>query len=279
MMTKMKLRKLVVLLLFFASTYSVNAQCGAEPITVTDWCENGFAKWEFDSPTSGASYVWYDYFDPDTLTPASLNGSGLLRFEAKLDSTDLPEFYSPIRVSAPLTSVEYVYFKILNGLAVPFGAPTFTQVPINTPFEMDFSITNPIRFNSIKVPVVLMNPNRLYKIQVEFQNAGIGSAVYTFSGLSATQISGNNYLVTIPIDLTLTTPGLETISINTNPTGGGTASQVNGLLVSNTQITPQTVFPVSIAAGSANASGGGFTVGYDWDFTTVCEPQLSGISS
>lgn len=260
------------------------AQCGAESITITDWCENTYAKWEFDTPTPDASYIWYGYVDPSTLVPVDFDASGVLIPTAglpKYDSTNATDFYTPFRVKQAIDGnfVNLTYQKIIHSDAVPYGTPTLTSKPVNSVFEVDFDLTEDIRLNTVKIPVKLNSPTALYKIQVAFGSlSGTGSAVYEFSGISAQQISGDNYLVEVPVDINLIAGTGQKLVINTNPTGS-TAAQVDGVLFSNTQITTGVDGPFTFGANAATTNGGVHSVIYDWDYTIVCEPLNSGVAN
>lgn len=279
----MKLEKFFCLLMLVVSIQLVKGQCGTEPITDTDWCENTKAKWEFDAPTPGASYIWYNYIDLTTLTAANYDANGLLipdSFISKYDSTTSTEFYSPFRIKQATqgTSIELTYQKIIRNTVNEYNTTTFTPKAPGAVFEVTFDATESVRLNSVQVPVQLTSPTQQYKIQVSFGSlAGPGSAVYEFSALSATSLGGNNYMVKIPVNYTIAAGAAQKLVINTNPTGS-TANQVDNLLFSNTQITPSTGEAITFGANAAAADAGAFSVAYDWDYTLVCEPLNSGES-
>ncbi len=254
--------------------YGAHAQCGPEDITVTDWCENTYAKWEFDHPTPNASYTWYNY-NGETYTAADLDANGhiIKAGSIRLDSLTTPEFYSPFRVreadlADPAAGISYTYVKRVRYQAVnqPTTPPAFSNG--TGTFGMSFSLSESIRLNSVKVPVILNTPGRQYKIQV--MAGSTGSAVYSFSTLSATHISGNYYMIEVPVNFNVAS-GNQTLTINTNPTGGSGVS-VDGLLYAAQQPPAQTVGPLAIALGAANISGSNYSVIYDWDFTVTCAP-------
>ena len=115
--------------------YGAHAQCGPEDITVTDWCENTYAKWEFDHPTPNASYTWYNY-NGETYTAADLDANGhiIKAGSIRLDSLTTPEFYSPFRVreadlADPAAGISYTYVKRVRYQAVnqPTTPPAFSN--------------------------------------------------------------------------------------------------------------------------------------------------------
>lgn len=251
----------------------------SDPIKVTNWCENTFAKWEFTSPTPNARYIWYSYMAPP-YKAADFDAQGRIKRTGVVfyDSTANPYFYSPFRVTtagiAPSTSVEFTYVKKTDYKAVPTPAttPTFTQGPAGGTFEMGFTLTDSIRFNSVRVPVVLTDPNQLYKIQITFETtAGPGSAIYTFSSFSGTKIPGvtNGYYIDVPVNYTVKGNGAHKIVVNSNPTGGPTgAVAVNGLLYSSTAPASSVSGPVT--TGTAATGAGGYATLYDWNYTSTC---------
>ncbi len=250
------------------------AQCGPEDITVTDWCENTFAKWEFDNPTPNASYTWYNY-NGATYTPADLDANGhiIKPGSVQLDSLTIPEFYSPFRIreadlANPAAGIAFTYVKRVRYNAVDLPAPVPAFSNGSGVFGMNFSLSESVRLNSVKVPVILNTPGKQYKIQV--MAGTTGSAIYSFSTLSATQISGNRYIIEVPVNLTLPA-GNHTLTINANPTGGSGVS-VDGLLFSPQQPAAEVKGPLTIGAASANVSGSNYSVIYDWDFTVTCAP-------
>jgi len=269
--------RMILLLVWVLSGVMYNnsyAQCGPEDITVTDWCENTFAKWEFDNPTPNASYTWYNY-NGATYTPADLDANGhiIKPGSVQLDSLTIPEFYSPFRIreadlANPAAGIAFTYVKRVryNAVDLPTPVPAFSNG--SGTFGMNFSLSESVRLNSVKVPVILNTPGKQYKIQV--MAGATGSAIYSFSTLSATQISGNHYIIEIPVDLTLAA-GNHVLTININPTGGSGAS-VDGLLYSPQQPAAEVKGPLTIGAASANASGSNYSVIYDWDFTVTCAP-------
>ncbi|HTF82650.1 MAG TPA: hypothetical protein VL947_13025, partial [Cytophagales bacterium] len=78
----------------------VSGQCANEVVTVSKWCEGGFAKWDIVDPDPNARYVWYNYFDPATKTASDYSPNGLLKSQAWLDSSTARTFYSPFRVTS-----------------------------------------------------------------------------------------------------------------------------------------------------------------------------------
>ena len=288
------IRSFLTAIFFIAITLNKGfAQCGTEPITVSPWCENTFAEWTFTSPTANAQYNWYNY-----VTTPVYNTSGTLSKDGTtpigiIDSTTTSSFYSPFRVTtagiAPATSVNYTYQKKVSYTNInqyPATNPTFSTAAAGSTYTMSFTtaLTNAqgLRFNSVTIPVVLNTVGKQYKIQVAFgTTAGPGSAVYTFSTLSAQSIGGNNYLVTIPINYTLTTSGAQTLVINTNP-ATGTGSPVDGLLYTSTQAAAFSAAgnPITIPAASAAAGpSGGFSQIYNWNYSILCNAQNAGASS
>ncbi|MGN6647511.1 MAG: hypothetical protein ACTHJT_13400, partial [Cytophaga sp.] len=284
-----KMYKLIVscfvLILSLGISINASAQCGAESITTDQWCENGFAKWTFDSPTANTWYEWYSY-TPAPYVAADFDANGHLIRTGTIfyDSVQTPYYYSPFRITtatAPPAGVQLTYIKRTNYPALnpkPAVAPAFTSNAAGTVMEMSFTNTMPVRFNSIKVPVVLNTVGQTYKIQITFgTTAGPGSAVYNFSTVGATLISGNNYYVEVPINYTLTTTGTTKIVVNSNPTGTGSA--VDGLLFSPAQPATTTGGPVTIPANSASTTGGKYGVLYDWNYTAICPPQTTPLST
>ncbi|WP_028978620.1 gliding motility-associated C-terminal domain-containing protein [Sporocytophaga myxococcoides] len=271
---------LFVLLLLSVWSNKVWAQCGPESITTSNWCENSFAKWTFNNPTPNARYLWYSY--TPTYTAADIDAEGRLIKTGTVfyDSTTSSTFYSPFRVTtagiAPNTSVRFTYIKKVDYKAVPTPAatPAYVAGPSGGTFEMNFSNSMPVRFNSVRVPVVLNNPGQLYKIQVSFgSTTGPGSSVYTFSSVSGTPIPGvtNGYYIDVPVNYTLTTTGATKLVINTNPTGGGSAIAVNNLLYAPSQVPASNIGPISNVSASNSAPG--YSAIYDWNFTAICPPQ------
>ena len=283
-----------LLLSVFFIGISINGygQCGAEAITVTPWCEGGFAKWDFTSPTPNAQYTWYNYVvgTPGYDASGRLVKDGMTSI-APIDSTALATYYSQFRVTtagiSPSTSVNFTYQKRVQYKNInPYsGAPTYTVGLAGSTFTMDFNaaFTNAqgLRFNYVTVPVQLNTIGQQYKIQVTFAapNAG-GSSVYTFSTVGAQNIGGNNYLVKIPVNYTITTPGVQKMIINTNP-AGGTGVPVDRLLFASTQAPAFSAVgnPISIPANSASPGSGGFSQIYDWDYSITCNVQNAGPSS
>lgn len=276
---------LFVLLLLSVWSSNVWAQCGPESITATDWCENTFAKWEFDNPTPNAVYTWYK---AGTYGPGDLDANGQIPSAVKYGSTTDPFFYSPFRVKqadVPPTGIQFTYVKSVpykNVVPFPATTPAFTDGPsTGTPtYSMTFTSTTSIRLNSIKIPVKLYTAGQQYKIQVAFgTTAGTGSAVYTFTPAQATNIGGQNYLVTVPVDLTIPA-GTQTLVVNFNPTGTG--NPVDQLLYAPNQFAGGTYGPVTFGTSSAyHANGGypnGYTMMYDWDYTVVCPPQTTPLA-
>jgi gliding motility-associated-like protein len=268
-------------------TVSGYAQCGTEPITPTPWCENGFAKYTFTSPTAGASYYWYSY-TPAPYTPADFDANGKLIRTGTVfyDSTTLASYTSIFRLTtatAPPGGLVLTYIKSVDYNDVnpsPATAPAFVSRPANTPFEMDFNVTSiPVRIKTVRVPVVLNTPGQTYKIQITFgTTAGPGSAVYNFSTVDAVNISGSNYYVDVPVNYTIAALGANKMVVNTSPAGAGAV--VNGLLFSPSQAPTTTQGPITIPAASGSSpAAGSFANIFNWDYYTMCTPVQTPAST
>ncbi len=281
----------IVFLGLVITSGNVVAQCGSEPITITPWCENTYAKWSFNNPTPNSTYYWYNYQQGpfaagDFYADGRLKTPGT-RSVVLYDSVTTPNYTTQFRLTTaaiPSNLINLTYIKKISygisTLIIPSTAPVFSPTPQLGTFNMNFTTTSPIRFNSVRVPVRLNTIGKQYKIQIQFgSTSGQGSAIYSFSTVDATLINGNNYFIEIPINYDLNTIGSQTLVINTNPTGGSGA-QVDGLLYSTSQfLGPIINGPVTIPSNAA-ATGvsGGFSVIYDWKYTQTCAPQLSGES-
>lgn len=271
-------------LLFFSIVYSLvgfhdlYGQCGTETFTVTDWCENQFAEWEIANPAPNARYHWYEFI---------LDDDGEI-----IDTVDRfygqnqrgTHFVSPYRYTTPTPTpatpgwdervFQYVRetnvdnFIPSSSINASLGGPTE-----KTGYSMNVSITTDIRLDYVSVPIVLYNSTNTFGIQIKIGNQY--SQLYTFSGSSATLISGQTYSIKVPVGLDVKA-GSYTVEVITNPTGA--PGEVDGLAwFDETPATTQTFTEAGIISATGNQKNvwgaNRRSIISDWQFTSFCEME------
>jgi hypothetical protein len=247
------------------------AQCGAgvENIKITNYCNNQYACWAITNPSTASSYRWNASSSYDVTNPAATG----------TDYGYSTSFCSPTRLATPTGTatgqVQYYYVKETPAIAIP--APSSLNVAGSPPvatFSMTFTTTSVIRMNSVEIPIVIYTPANTYQTQIEIQGSGGTqySPVYSFTGSSAIQISGQDYYVTVPVNLSLTAPGVYTISVVK------TSSVLDGIINTNGAYSGGTYPSLSIGGGVLNPiySGTNSSIIYNWNYTSYCGPSPSG---
>ena len=277
------------LLFYLASSFlvfisvKVQAQCGTETFTVGDWCENQYATWTITNPEAGAKYHWYE---------PVLNAAGtaiidtLDRFYG--ENANGTSFASPYRYTTPSPvpttlgwderKFWYQKEKPVTGFIPSAGnvtGPTNTMV---TPYSMNVTALTTIRYNTLSVPVVLYNAASTYSIQIQIGTNY--SAVYNFSGSSATNISGQLYLVKIPVNLTIPA-GSYAITAVANPVGS--IKNVDGFnwrtdAASKTAFSVAGVVSAISPATSVYGNPNNYSIIYDWDITSYCDYKYTPVA-
>lgn len=266
-------------ILFLGTVISSFGQCGAgvENIAITNYCNNQFASWTITNPGVGASYRWMTTIPSDLSNPSATPGNQILGISSTASS--ITRLAHPTGTATG--QIQYYYVKETASTAVPWPGSIASPGGDGTPFRMTFTTTSTMRMNSIGLPLFIYNDNQR-RVQVQIQGpSGYNnfSPVFNYSRTTLTTSGGSSYLVDVPINLTLTSTGVYTITGIRAP-GSGTGDNSDPFNWTNGSFAGFTNPSLRIQGGTLNPiySGTNSSVMYNWNYTAYCGPNPSGFS-
>ena len=244
-----------VLILATQTEYAFS-QCGAPAFkTNNGWCDNYYAKWEINNVPAGTKYHWY-YKDGSVTKDAGYGPNG-----------DGSVITTPYRCQASDgNSVTMWYAKEGGFKLADFSGSSFDKSASDgkNDFSVTFKTDVDVKINSFEIPVLLYSVGDK-SMSIRFTSStNTYNVSYNFGAEKLRNVSGQVYMLTVQLDLSLP-KGTYNVTIPSTSVDGF------GWMSSSKTYSNQS-FGVSVTSGSASFWGAtNYSNIYNWDIEVACD--------
>ena len=242
--------------IFATQTESAFSQCGAPAFKQNvGWCDNYYAQWEINNVPAGTKYHWY-YKDGSVTKDAGYGPNG-----------DGSFITTPYRCqSSDGNSVTMWYAKEGGFRLANVAISSFDKSAADgkSDFSVTFKTDVDVKINSFEIPVLLYNVGDK-SMSIRFSSStNTYNVSYNFGAEKLRNISGQVYMLTVQLDLSLPKGTYNVTIPSTSVDGFG--------WMSSTATYSNQSFGVSVTSGSASFWGStNYSNIYNWDIEVACD--------